>query len=255
MIFDVLGISFDETQTFRKGAGKFPKLFFETLSKMETYVEGIDLSERAFFNTLGIIQPEGLQELIDEVDYKLSGELSFPVIIGGEHTISFAALHSLKEKMHIDKFVCFDAHPDCEESNRHDGVIRKILPKLGEENIYLFGVRTMSKEEEKFLKNSKINLVSSVEELKKIKGNIYLSIDFDVFDPSILPTVGNPEPEGLSFTQVLEGVKAIAKNVVAIDFVEFTPTDTELDEIYVSIALNFILKVLAEIIKSKSSMI
>ncbi len=252
MIFDVFGVAYDETQTFRKGAGKFPELFWKHLSKAETYHQGVELSEKAFFNNLGIVKPGNFQELIDKVHARLSRISNFPLILGGEHTVTFASFKALKEKLNIQKFVCFDAHPDCEVLQNHASVVRRISALIGEENVYLFGVREMSKSEARFLSESEITIVKNPEDLGKISGNVYLSVDFDVFDPAILPSVGNPVANGVSFREALKGIRAVAGKVVAADFVEFTPFGNSLDEVYVHLAVNFILKTVAEIIKAKT---
>lgn len=252
MIFDILGIAYDKTQSFRKGSARFPEFFWKILPKVETYQSGIELSERAFFNDLGIIKPENFQEMVDKVSESLSKCENFPLIIGGEHTITFACSKALKKKLEIENIVILDAHPDCESSEGHDGVVRKLLPVFCEENIYLYGVRSFSKNEEEFLKRHKINLLSDISELEKIKGNVYLSVDFDVFDPGILPLVGNPEVNGICFDDFENIIKTLAPKIKAVDFVEFTPCGIgEIDKIYSYLGVTIILKTIAEIVKSR----
>ncbi|HIQ49905.1 MAG TPA: hypothetical protein EYH56_01780 [Nanoarchaeota archaeon] len=252
MIFDILGIAYDKSQSFRKGAKYFPELFWEILPKIETYQNGIELSEKAFFNNLGIIKPENFQDLIDKASKKLCECVNFPLILGGEHTITFACAKTLKERLKIKNIVILDAHPDCEDSQGHDSVVRKLFPVF-KENIYLYGIRCMSKNEENFIEKYKIKLLSDISELENINGNVYLSIDFDVFDPSILPLVGNPEVNGIDVREFEKIIKILAPEIVAIDFVEFTPSGIkELDKIYLYLAVTIILKTIAEIIKAKS---
>ncbi len=248
MNFGLLGICFDKTQTCRKGAAKAPLIIRKTFPKMETFISGIDLAEKGFINDLGNIRPKDIDNMIKETRTKLENTKNFPIILGGEHTTSFAVVKSLPR---INSFVCFDAHPDCENSEGHDGVARNIFKLMGENNAYLYGVRCCSKEENDFLNKSKINIVKTLSELKKIPAPIYLSIDFDILDPSILPAVGNPEPDGLRFREVMEAVKFLAPKLAAVDFVEFTPFGTELDEIYALIAGKMIYATMAEIVRAK----
>ncbi|MFZ3076908.1 MAG: arginase family protein [Candidatus Aenigmatarchaeota archaeon] len=250
MNFDLFGICFDRTQTCRKGAAKAPLLIRNVFPKLETFVSGIDLSEKAFMNDLGNIKSKNIDIMIKETITKLKNSENFPIILGGEHTISLAGVKALPR---IKSFVSFDAHPDCENSEGHDGVARNIAKEIGEKNVYLYGVRCRSKDENDFLKKSKVNIVKNVSELKKIPAPIYLSIDFDILDPSILPAVGNPEPDGLKFNEVMEAVKILAPKLVAVDFVEFTPLGVkELDEIYAMIAGKMIYETMAEIVKAKN---
>lgn len=249
MNFDLLGICFDKTQTCRKGAAKAPLLIRKSFTKLETFVSGVDLAEKYFINDLGNIKPDDMGRLIKETQFKLENTENFPIILGGEHTISLAGVKALPR---IKSFVSFDAHPDCENSEKHDGVVRKIA-EFGEKNVYLYGVRCRSKEENDFLNKTKINIVKKLSELKKIPAPIYLSIDFDILDPSILPAVGNPEPDGLDFKEVIEAVRILAPKLAAVDFVEFTPFGIkELDEIYAMIAGKIIYGTMAEIIKARS---
>ena len=249
MNFDLLGICFDRTQTCRKGAARAPLLIRSIFPKLETFVSGIDLAEKAFMNDLGNIKPKSIESMVEETRTKLENTKNFPIILGGEHTISLAGVKAL---LQIKSFVSFDAHPDCENSEKHDGVVRKICDTIGKENAYIYEVRCCSKEENDFVKKNKINIIKNISELKKIPAPVYLSIDFDVLDPSILPTVGNPEPDGLKFREVTEAVKVLAPKLAAVDFVEFTPLGVkELDEIYAMIAGKMVYAVMAEIVKAR----
>lgn len=248
MNFDLLGICFDKTQTCRKGAAKAPPLIRKSFPKLETFVSGIDLSEKVFINDLGNIKPKNIDSMIKETGAKLKNTKNFPIIFGGEHTVSLAGVKALPQ---IKSFVSFDAHPDCEDSEGHDGVARNIAKEIGEKNVYIYGARCRSKEENDFLKKSKVNVVKSVSELKNIPAPIYLSIDFDILDPSILPAVGNPEPDGLDFKEAIEAVRILAPKLAAVDFVEFTPLGIkELDGIYAMIAGKLVYAAIAEIVKA-----
>ncbi len=224
MDFSLIGIPYDETQTLRKGASKAPDILRNIFHKMETYINGVDLTE-SFIEDLGNIKKEEFKK-----------PKKFPIILGGEHTITKHCVKELKP----ETVVVFDAHPDCEDSDGHTGVVRRLIENGF--NVILFGVRIISKKEQDFINENKIK-IASLDELKNVKGPVYVSIDFDVLDPSIMRSVGNPEPSGLTFDQVIEGVKCL-KNIIAVDFVEFTP-ENEFDEI---MAGKLIYKIIAEII-------
>ena len=206
---------------------------------METFIDEVDLEEHGLVDQ-GNILPKNYNEMIAEAKIRLDHK--FPVIIGGDHSVSFVGVKATKSKV----FVSFDAHPDCEKGElRNDTVTRKIAEE-GYETI-LYGVRCFSKNEWKYIKEKGIK-IATLEDLKKIDKPIYLSIDFDVLDSSIMPAVSNPEPNGLTFSQVIDGVKALAKNLVAIDFVEFVPTKNTTDTL---MAGKLIYHSLAEIVKAK----
>ena len=250
MDFSLLGIQFGKTQTFRKGAEAGPDYLRAAFPKLETFVSGIDLSEQAFIKDLGNISGETLDELKVKVASKLTIQRGFPIILGGEHTITISAVENIRPQ----NLVVFDAHPDCEDSGGHDGFLRSLIENriVSAKNVFLFGVRAMSAEENKFLKENKIKIITMPSDLKKIKGPTYLSIDFDVLAPSTMLSVGNPEPGGRGFHEILYAIEMLSKKLIAADFVEFTPLGLpELDEIYASIAGKLIYGAMAEIIKSK----
>jgi len=245
MDFALLGIKYDKTQTFRKGAARAPDMIRQMLPRIENFVNGVDLSEKAFIKDLGDIIPNERNDLVNETFLKLSNEKAFPVILGGEHTVSYGAVKALKPKI----FISFDAHPDLNDTDSHEGVTRRIGELIGFNNIMLHGIRCVSKEEDAFIREHKIKVLN-LNDLKKIRDPVYLSIDFDVLDQAVLPAVGNPEPDGLTFDQVVQGIRALAPNLVAIDFVEYTPM-TSGGDVHTSIAAKLIYAALAEIVKAK----
>ncbi len=249
MIVDVIGIEYDDSQTFRKGAAKFPHLFWSLVDEVETFVNGVELSDSVFFNKISNFVPEH----VGDIKRKMEEVKNFPLILGGDHSITYYTFSGLKEKFNIEKVIILDAHPDCEESYGHDGVTRRIIEKIGPENVYLYGIRTMSKNENEYIQKRGVKIIKDISELSQIEGNIYLSVDFDVFDPSILPSVGNPELGGINIKEYEEIVRAFSDKIVALDFVEFTPLGGEFDKIYGSLAISIIFKTIAEIIKGGKS--
>jgi agmatinase len=238
MDFELIGILLDR-KTFGRGSHNAPIEIRRIFPRMETFINGIDLEEHGLID-LGNIIPKNYDKMIIEARVRINQK--FPVIIGGDHSISYVGVKTVKPKV----FVSFDAHPDCEPGElRYDTVTRKIA----EDGIrtVLYGVRSFSKKESEFIKAKKIK-IASLKDLKKINEPTYLSIDFDVLDSSIMPAVSNPEPNGLTFKEVMDGVKALAKNLVAIDFVEFVPTK---NITHTLMAGKLIYHSLAEIVKAK----
>jgi len=232
MDFTIVGICKDDTQTFRKGASKAPDLIREIFPKMETYINGVDLSEH-FIEDLGNVDD------ISSIEFK-----GFPIILGGEHSITEGVVDKLKPK----NIVVFDAHPDLENKDGHTGVFRRLKEKGY--NIFLYGIRIFSKDEEKFMKENNIK-ICPLDDLKSLE-DVYLSIDLDVLDPSIMPAVGNPEPDGLTFSEVMEAVKVLAPNLKGVDIVEYTPLESD-NDIYLSVVGKLIYRIMTSIIKSKQA--
>lgn len=236
MDFELVGICLDRKQ-FRRGSDKAPYELRNAFLNIETFLNGIDLQAH-WLKDLGNIIPKNYDDIENQIKTKVK---SFPIILGGDHSITLPVVKALKPKV----FVSFDAHPDCDGSDLSP---KSVTRKIFEEGFktFLFGVRTISKKEAEFLNKNKIK-IASIEDLKQINEPVYLSIDFDVLDPSIMPSVAYPEPNGLTFNQVIDAVRVLAKNLIAIDFVEFVPTE---NLTYALIAGKLVYSSLAEIIKS-----
>lgn len=237
MDFSLLGICLDR-KIFRRGSHKAPFEIKGIFPQLETYINEVDL-QSIWLKDLGYIEPNSYEEIINRV----KGIQNFPIIIGGDHSITYPAVKAVNPKV----FVTFDAHPDCENK---DLCFLSVTRKIVEDGFksYIYGARCISKEEREYINNGKVK-IATLEDLKAINEPVYLSIDFDVLDSAIMPSVAVPEPNGLTFNQVLEGIRALAKNLVAIDFVEFLPTE---NISYTLIAGKLIYSALAEIIKAKS---
>ena len=159
-----------------------------------------------------------IEQLVKELDNKI------PVMLGGEHTITMGAVRALKPEL----VIVFDAHLDLRdtlfgEKYCHATYLRRIFEETGCE-AFVLGARALSGGEVDYLNSSdKLSMVTSHEILrngvesyvKQVQDRIeavetaYLSIDMDVLDPSYAPAVGNPHPEGLSTTQVMDIVHGI----------------------------------------------
>lgn len=246
--FALLGLCYDKTQTLRKGAAVAPRMLRNAFPKLETFVHGVDLTEVGL-DDLGDIVTDNADQLHKHTATRLGRTRKFPIILGGEHSVSLAAVKALKP----DTVIILDAHPDCESGKAHDSVTRRIAEHIGSKNVILFGPRTISAAEAAYLKSSGIHMVNDSRKLPKMaKGKVYLSVDLDVLDPSIMASVGNPEPMGLSFSEVSQAIHSIAPKLVAADFVEFTPVKhADLARIHALMAGKLIYSTMAAVVKAK----
>lgn len=234
----MIGLPYDKSQTFRKGASKAPDMFRGIFSKLETYINSVDLTEH-FIEDIGNLSKEELEKK------EIRG---FPIFIGGDHSVTEWAVDKLKPK----NVVVFDAHPDCEDSDGHDGVVRRLAEKGYHVYIVLYGLRSMSLKEKIYLDSGKVRLIDALD-ISNLEGDTFVSIDFDVLDPSIMPAVGNPEPSGMRFSEVISNINALEKaNIIGVDFVEYTPTEKD-NDIYLTIAGKMIYLVLSNIVKGSKS--
>lgn len=157
---------------------------------------------------------------------------AFPVFLGGEHAITSWIVEELE--IGDAGFVWLDAHADLRESyegdpQSHACAARNILP-YGP--IVEVGVRSMSREEHEFIEASdQVSVfrrwgVDAKAAIRALPERVYLSIDFDAFDPSVIRALGTPEPGGLSWDEMLSVLDLVfeEKRVVAMDAVELCPS-------------------------------
>ena len=237
----LFGAPFDGTSSFKPGSRFAPNVMREDSWAIESYSPYFDkdLEELKLFdygnlelpfgdkkNALRIIQNK-TQEIIDE------GKI--PIMLGGEHLVSLGCVKALSKKYDDLQIIHFDAHTDLREEYlgealSHATVLRRIYDQVGLGNINQFCIRSGLKEEfewakkhvhlEKFTYNT---LESCVRRVKQKP--VYITIDLDVLDPSVMPGTGTPEPGGIDFHDMIKIIKILSKleNVVGMDIVELSP--------------------------------
>lgn len=158
-----------------------------------------------------------------------------PVILGGEHSVTPFAVKAVAEKYKNLSVLQLDAHADLRDSyrgssNSHACAMRRVLEICPAVQV---GIRSISAEEWEWAnKTGQINKVHFAEKLELVEKiedqlhkNVYISIDVDVFDPSVIPSTGAPEPGGMFWYEVLDVLKGVCatKNTVGFDVVELAP--------------------------------
>lgn len=172
--------------------------------------------------------------IIEKTFEKNSNDFIFSIT--GDHSNSYPLIKSFSNTNTNFKLVIFDAHPDVEvstDSVSHEDYLRNLIDKkiIKPENIYLIGIRTFSREEFNYLIDKKINFYSITDVLrnkeniksilKKIKEDIYLSIDIDVLDPDDAPATYYREWCGLHLNELIELIKIIKPKIKSCDLTEF----------------------------------
>lgn len=241
-VFAILGVPFDSTTTYRPGARFGPSAVREASHNFENYNLSWDCSIDSTIFDLGNVQvshgnfKKTCSNLLETVSDLLAYDIT-PIVIGGEHTITYALVKALKDYINLNELtiVHLDAHMDIADSYMgekysHATVMRRIF-ELNPGRLIQVGVRSSSYLEKEFVQEMQIeyytsaqineNLNSLLKVLDSINGPVYLSIDMDVIDPSEAPSVGNPTPCGINSQQLEELIKILAlKQVVAMDIVE-----------------------------------
>ncbi len=235
------GAPLDKTTTYLKGTSRGPSAIRNAMIQTEEYDIGTDsnILDTGLFD-LGDIVLAGGNEIgqIRKKTLEILDAKKMPLMFGGEHTASIGCVLAAMEKIKNIRVVSFDAHADLRESfdfdrYNHACAMKRVVDVVGRENLLEIGIRSMAEEEKQFSDRVifRFQLRDDFESAKKrleefIKNeNVYITIDMDCFDPSVAPGVGTPEPDGLSYHEMMGLVKVLknAKKIVGMDIVELRP--------------------------------
>jgi agmatinase len=241
--FIVIPVPYDLTSTYQPGSRRGPLSIIEASTNMELYDE--ELKKETYLagihTTLPVaIDARGPKNMVNIVRKKISrivGLNKIPVMLGGEHSITLGAVQAVIEKYPGLTVLQFDAHADLRDTYQgspysHACVARRISEICP---LVQVGIRSMSKEEGEFLPQSKVKSYSADFVLEKknwaetvckdLRGDVFITIDLDVFDPSIMPATGTPEPGGIYWKDILHLLKLVSAscNIRGFDVVELAP--------------------------------
>jgi len=157
----------------------------------------------------------------------------FPVILGGEHSITIGCVGAVAKKYKNLSVLQLDAHADMRDEYEgskfnHACGIRRVREICS--SVVQVGIRSLSEEEAGYIEKNRLkvyywNRYDVNEIVKNLRENVYITLDIDVFDPSEMPSVGTPEPGGLCWKEVTSIVREVAekRNVVGFDLCELAP--------------------------------
>ena len=240
----IFGVNYDGTCSFKPGARFGPEAIRQVSSCLETYCPNLnkDLEDILYVDFGSIlIDKNDSKSVIESVksatNFLINKRLS-PIMLGGEHSITRGAIEALVKKYPDLILVQLDAHADLRESyigNKHSHAcaMKRCLEVLPEKKILQVGIRSGTKEEFQFMHNNNqlVNFCpnGNAQELRQAllpysKCPIYLTIDLDWFDPSLLAGTGTPEPGGFFWNDFEEILKTLKEfRIVASDIVELSP--------------------------------
>ena len=239
----IVPVPYDETSTWMKGADKGPDAILEASVNLEFY--DVETESEAHLKGIYTINPllqkETPEELVEDVYYRILSLLSdnkFPVIIGGNHTVSIGAIKAFSEYFENLSILQLDAHADLRQEYEGSEFNHACAMARAREfaPIVQVGIRSMSAEELPFVEKDRIFFSHELyydkslyeKAIDKLSENVYITIDLDVFDPSIMPSTGTPEPGGPAYFELLHFMRDVIKtrNVVGFDVVELCPSET-----------------------------
>jgi agmatinase len=237
--FHIIPVPYDATSTYGVGSRVGPRAIIDASMNLETYDHELDMEPArvgVFTHPevrVSVGDPAIMIARIEQEVAEVTARGKFPIVLGGEHTVSLGAIRALARR---EKFavVSLDAHADLRDTYQgsplsHACFLRRAMESA---DCRAIGVRSISKEEMEFARQADVPVVFAHRladnpeiDLSSLPERIYVSIDIDVLDPSVMPSTGTPEPGGLSWY----GVNAILRSLVAdrrvvgFDLVELCP--------------------------------
>lgn len=239
-----LPVPYDSTTSYMGGAREGPRAIIEASRHLEDY--DIELGREVYrvgIHTLPELEPhvggpEGMVERVQAAVEPFARDGKLVATLGGEHTISVGAVRAYR-RVYPDLSVLYlDAHADLRDEYMgsrfsHACAARRIWEKCP---LVEVGVRSISQEEMDFVRRHDIPVYfhdegstpaswDADEVASRLSNHVYVSIDLDALDPSLMPAVGTPEPGGLDWNAVVGLLRAVCRErtVVGFDVVELCP--------------------------------
>jgi len=238
----LFGAPFDSTTSFRPGARFGSSAIRHESFGLETYspYQDKDLTDKKIFDCgdleLCFGSSEAALKDIEELTRKIVSDGKMPIMIGGEHLVTYGAVRAVFEKYPDMHIIHFDAHADLRDDYlgaklSHACVMRRCFDLVGDKKIHQFCIRSGDREEFRFADEHtdmhKFNfdgLEETVAELEKNNTPVYFTIDLDCIDPSVFCGTGTPEAGGVSFTELLYAILKVSRmNIVGADINELAP--------------------------------
>ena len=242
----VLPLPFERTTSYGRGTWRAPRAIICASHQVETFDEEalVDFEEHPRVHTAAPVEAGGsvdaCLEAVREAAHSLRGR--FVLGLGGEHTVTWGLVRGLTDSPERVTIVQVDAHADL--IDRLDGQAWShgtVMRRLYDHGCRLvqIGVRSLSREEHEFIRAEDRVTTYFAHELRdrwpdvlahldRLRGDVYLTLDVDGLDPSIIPSTGTPQPDGLTWRQAMEVLRTVAagarRNLVGADVVEFVPS-------------------------------
>lgn len=246
--FIIQQVPYEHTSSYISGSAKGPDAMIQASHFVEFYDEELDMES---FRNGGIATLKAIDfdehvdadaiSLIEKSTNQLINDNKFVISLGAEHTVTLGFV-----KAHVKKYpqlsvLQIDAHSDLRQSY-HDNPYShaSVMARVHDLNIPItqIGIRAQCKEEADLIKSAanihtfyahqiRQNQHWMDDAIKTLRNDVYLTIDADGFDPSVIPAVGTAEPRGLYWEETLTFLKKVimTKNVIGFDVVEIAPVN------------------------------
>ncbi len=237
-------VSYEGTVSYGVGTGAGAMAIVDASRNMELYEEETDAEVyKLGIHTLEEFKPRPDPETMMNDLYTqakdLLAEEKFVCMIGGEHSVSAPIIKAHAEKFHNMSVLQIDAHADLRDTydgtpHSHASIMARVVKDLKIPSVQV-GIRSISADEARLIDTGiptrifwaqdivgKTNWIDAA--VDSLTENVYLTIDIDGLDPSLVPTTGTPEPGGLGWYETLTLIRKLAekKRIVGMDLVEYS---------------------------------
>jgi len=241
----LIPVPYDGTSTYVKGADQGPQAIIDASDSIELYDIELDAEgyREGIYTDVPIRQNKTPEEMVQAVFERVSHFVKSNKIVGvlgGEHSVSIGSIQAMKAQFPNLSVLQIDAHADLRDSYQNSPYNHACVMRRAQEmgaNVVQVGIRNVCAEEKPFIVPENMFYAHQIrhrnnwmeEALHRLPGEVYLSIDLDGLDPSILPSTGTPLPGGLSWYQLTDFLTLLfqTKKVVGFDVVELCPNPSE----------------------------
>ena len=242
--FVLLPVPYDGTSTFVKGADKGPQALIDASDSIELYdvEEEIEVYYQGIHTAPPVKELASPEQMVETVKRRVRAYLrdgKTPIVLGGEHSVSIGSVMAYSEKYPNLSVLQLDAHADLRNEYHGSPYNHACVMKRVREccPVVQVGIRNVCIEEKPELDPASTvyahQLHTDVHWMERavshLTNQVYLTIDLDAFDPSVLPSTGTPLPGGMTWRQVIDFVDYVNKHkeIVGFDVVELCPNPQE----------------------------
>jgi len=237
----ILSVPFEAGNNWINGTDKGPDAILEASVNLEFY--DIETSSEAHLKGINTVDPileketpEKLVKAVYNRTLSLLNDKKFPVIIGGNHSVPIGAFRAFSEFYDDLTILQLDAHADLRQEYEGSEFNHACAMARAREYapVVQVGIRSMSVGELPFADTERMFFSHQLysdktlysKAIEKLSENVYITIDLDVFDPSVIPSTGTPEPGGPDYYELMHFLREVVskRNVVGFDVVELCPS-------------------------------
>ncbi len=263
----LIPVPYDGTSTWQKGADQGPEALLDAARNMELYDIETDTEvyREGVFLAPPVTEASSPEAMVDAVHTEVNKYLAMGKLvtaIGGEHSISIGVIRGFMEKFDNLTVLQIDAHADLRQS--YEGSTCNHACAVYEANqkarLVQVGIRSMDISENETMKRENVFFAHEMhtdglwmdEAIDRMTRDVFMTIDLDAFDPSIMPSTGTPEPGGMHWAETLKFLRKVNKKrtIVGFDIVELMPNAKERSSDFLASKLYY--KILTYIFKKKN---